>query len=174
MDKIKLILPNLNFKNEIEEYKNEFILNGDSMDGCAGLGNIESFEEWIQILKYNSNISTVREGFVPSSTYMAIRESDNRIVGMIDIRHFLNDYLEKFGGHIGYSVRKSERQKGYAKKMLELALEKCKELNINRVLLTCSKDNIPSMKTILSQGGILENEVLEGERITCRYWIDLK
>lgn len=174
MEKIKLILPNLNFKNEIEEYKNEFILNGDSMDGCAGLGNIESFEEWIQILKYNSNISTVREGFVPSSTYMAIRESDNRIVGMIDIRHFLNDYLEKFGGHIGYSVRKSERQKGYAKKMLELALEKCKELNINRVLLTCSKDNIPSMKTILSQGGILENEVLEGERITCRYWIDLK
>lgn len=174
MEKIKLILPNLNFKNEIEEYKNEFILNGDSMDGCAGLGNIESFEEWIQILKYNSNISTVREGFVPSSTYMAIRESDNRIVGMIDIRHFLNDYLEKFGGHIGYSVRKSERQKGYAKKMLELALEKCKELNINRVLLTCSKDNIPSMKTILSQGGILENEILEGERITCRYWIDLK
>ncbi|HAT4340461.1 TPA: GNAT family N-acetyltransferase [Clostridium perfringens] len=174
MEKIKLILPNLNLKNEIEEYKNEFILNGDSMDGCAGLGNIESFEEWIQILKDNSNISTVREGFVPSSTYMAIRESDNRIVGMIDIRHFLNDYLEKFGGHIGYSVRKSERQKGYAKKMLELALEKCKELNINRVLLTCSKDNIPSMKTILSQGGILENEILEGERITCRYWIDLK
>ncbi|MDK0906804.1 GNAT family N-acetyltransferase [Clostridium perfringens] len=174
MDKIKLILPNLNLKNEIEEYKNEFILNGDSMDGCAGLAKIESFEEWIQTLKDNSNISTVREGFVPSSTYMAIRESDNRIIGMIDIRHFLNNYLEKFGGHIGYSVRKSERQKGYAKKMLELALEKCKELNINRVLVTCSKDNIPSMKTILSQGGVLENEILEGERITCRYWIDLK
>lgn len=174
IDKIKLILPNLNFKNEIEEYKNEFILNGDSMDGCAGLAKIESFEEWIQTLKDNSNISTVREGFVPSSTYMAIRESDNRIIGMIDIRHFLNNYLEKFGGHIGYSVRKSERQKGYAKKMLELALEKCKELNINRVLVTCSKDNIPSMKTILSQGGVLENEILEGERITCRYWIDLK
>ncbi len=174
IDKIKLILPNLNFKNEIEEYKNEFILNGDSMDGCAGLAKIESFEEWIQTLKDNSNISTVREGFVPSSTYMAIRESDNRIIGMIDIRHFLNNYLEKFGGHIGYSVRKSERQKGYAKKMLELALKKCKELNINRVLVTCSKDNIPSMKTILSQGGVLENEILEGERITCRYWIDLK
>ncbi|HAT4125623.1 TPA: GNAT family N-acetyltransferase [Clostridium perfringens] len=174
MEKIKLILPNLNFKNEIEEYKKEFILNGDNMDGCAGLGKIESFEEWIQILKDNSHIGTVRDGFVPSSTYMAIREADNKIVGMIDIRHFLNDYLEKFGGHIGYSVRKSERQKGYAKKMLELALERCRELNINRVLLTCSKDNIPSMKTILSQGGVLENEVLKGERITCRYWIDLK
>lgn len=174
MEKIKLISPNLKFKNEIEEYKKEFILNGDSMDGCAGLGKIESFQEWIQILKDNSHVSTVRDGFVPSSTYLAIRESDNKIIGMIDIRHFLNDYLEKFGGHIGYSVRKSERQKGYAKNMLALALEKCKELNINRVLLTCSKDNIASIKTILSQSGVLENEVLEGKRTTCRYWIDLK
>ncbi|HHD2753151.1 TPA: GNAT family N-acetyltransferase [Clostridium perfringens] len=174
MDKIKLISPKLNLRNQIEEYKKEFLLNGDSMDGCAGLGNIESFEEWIDILKDNSNINTVREGFVPSSTYLAVRESDNRIVGMIDIRHFLNDYLEQFGGHIGYSVRKSERKKGYAKMMLALALGECKELNIDRVLLTCSKDNIPSMKTILSQNGVLENEVLKGDRITCRYWIDLK
>lgn len=174
MDKIKLIPPNINLKDQIEEYKKEFIVNNDSMDGCAELGNIDYFEEWIQILKDNSDIKTVRDGFVPSSTYLAIRESDNKIVGMIDIRHFLNDYLENFGGHIGYSVRKSERKKGYAKNMLALALEKCKKLNIDRVLITCSKDNVASIKTIISQNGKLENKILKGERTTCRYWIYLK
>lgn len=174
MDKIKLISPNLNLKDQIEEYKREFIVNSDSMDGCAGLGDVENFEEWIQILKDNSDVKTVRDGFVTSSTYLAVRELDNKIVGMIDIRHFLNDYLKIFGGHIGYSVRKSERKKGYAKMMLSLALEECRKINISRVLITCSKDNIPSMKTILSQNGELENEILKGDKITCRYWIDLK
>lgn len=174
MNRVKLILPTLELKNQIEDYKEEFLLNGDSMDGCAGLGTTESFEAWLEALKNNSNIETVREGFVPSSTYLAVSEIDNKIIGMIDIRHFLNDYLKQFGGHIGYSVRKTERKKGYAKEMLKLALEQCRKLGIEKVLLTCSKDNIPSIKTIISQNGILENEVLKGDRITCRYWIDLK
>ena len=92
---------------------------------------------------------------------------------MIDIRHRLNDYLLNFGGHIDYSVRKSERQKGYATEMLALALIECMKLNIKRVLITCDKDNIASAKTIINNGGILENEILEGSGITQRYWINL-
>lgn len=87
---------------------------------------------------------------------------------MIDIRHRLNDYLLNFGGHIGYSVRKSERQKGYTTEMLALALIECMKLNIKRVLITCDKDNIASAKTIINNGGILE-----GSGITQRYWINL-
>ena len=87
---------------------------------------------------------------------------------MIDIRHRLNDYLLNFGGHIDYSVRKSERQKGYATEMLALALIECMKLNIKRVLITCDKDNIASAKTIINNGGILE-----GSGITQRYWINL-
>lgn len=95
---------------------------------------------------------------------------------MIQIRHFLNEYLLQYGGHIGYSVRKSERNKGYAKEELRQALIYCKDiLHINRVLLTCNKDNFASQKTILSKGGKKENEVLIEEEncVIERYWIDL-
>jgi predicted acetyltransferase len=71
-------------------------------------------------------------------------------------------------------VRKSERRKGYAKVMLSLALEKCKQLNLEKILITCDKNNIGSAKTILSNGGVLENEIREANRITQRYWIFLK
>lgn len=116
---------------------------------------------------------TVRTGFVQASTYLAVRICDQRVIGMIEIRHLLNDYLLKFGGHIGYSVRKTERRKGYAKEMLSLALEKCRHINIEKVLVTCDKENIASAKTIIGNGGVLENEYLNGQEITQRYWITL-
>lgn len=92
---------------------------------------------------------------------------------MIDIRHRLNEYLLQFGGNIGYSVRPSQRRKGYATEMLALALEECRKLGLDRALVTCDKTNIGSAKTIQKNGGVLENEVLEGDRITQRYWIAL-
>ncbi|WP_315076575.1 GNAT family N-acetyltransferase [uncultured Clostridium sp.] len=173
MNRIELILPSKELKEKIMDYKKEFIINRDNMDGTAGLKNAPNFESWLDAIKDNSTEETVREGFVPSSTYLAIRKSDKKIVGMIDIRHSLNDYLLNFGGNIGYSIRKSERRKGYAKEMLSLALDECRKFNIDRVLITCYKDNIASAKTIISNDGILENEVLEKDKITQRYWIDL-
>ncbi|WP_338032606.1 GNAT family N-acetyltransferase [Clostridium manihotivorum] len=92
---------------------------------------------------------------------------------MINIRHALNEYLFNYGGHIGYSVKKEERRKGYAKEMLKLALEKCSDLGLKKVLLICDADNIASSKTIKACGGILENEVLEEDTLIQRYWIEL-
>ncbi len=173
MDRVKLILPNANYKGEILNYKNEFMKDNDSMDGTSGLRNAKSFENWLNDITDNLNEETVREGLVPSTTYIAISTYDERLIGMIDIRHRLNDYLLNYGGHIGYSVRKSERDKGYATEMLQLALNQCRGLGITKALLTCDKDNIASAKTIVKNGGTFENEVKEENGITQRFWITL-
>ena len=173
MSRLKLVLPTLEYKEKIMDYKREFIESGDSMDGTAGLRNAETFEEWYSAFCDNLKEETVRDGLVPATTYIAISTDDGRLIGMIDIRHRLNDYLLNFGGHIGYSIRKSERQQGYATEMLSMALIECLKLNIRKVLITCDKDNVASAKTIIKNGGILENEKPEGNGITQRYWITL-
>ena len=172
MSILKLILPTVKYKDEIMNYKREFIKNNDSMDGTSGLRNAKSFEEWHKAILDNLNEETVREGLVPASTYIAISIDDERLIGMIDIRHRLNEYLLKYGGHIGYSVRRLERGKGYATEMLRLALKRCERLGITKVLITCDKDNIASAKTIIKNGASLENEVQEESGITQRYWIN--
>ena len=113
------------------------------------------------------------DGFVPDSTFFCLDEDRNIIVGAVNIRHYLNEYLLKYGGHIGDGIRPSERRKGYATKMIGLALEECKRLGIDKVLLVCDKDNIGSAKSIINNGGILENEVLEEGKLIQRYWITL-
>lgn len=173
MSKVKLVKPDISYKDQILSYKEEFLAHNDSMDGTAGLIDFENIEDWLAALEANSHEETVRKGFVPASTYLAVRIHDNKLVGMIDIRHRLNDYLKQFGGHIGYSVRPSERCKGYAKRMLGLALQRCIEMDIEQVLITCYKNNTASAKTILHHGGILENEILANNELVQRYWIAL-
>ena len=173
MDKIILVKPDLSYADEIIKYKEESLAESPVINGSAGLDRFSSIEIWFEELKKRSCEDTVPKGLVPSSTYLAVREKDNYIVGMIDIRHYLNEYLTQAGGHIGYGVRKTERNKGYAKQMLKLALEKCKELKIKKVLITCDEDNIASEKVILSANAKLEDiRNVDGENKK-RFWIDL-
>ena len=173
MEKIILVKPDLSYSDEIIKYKEESLKENPLINGSAGLNRFSSIEDWLEELKKRSSEATVPEGLVPSSTYIGVREKDNYIVGMIDIRHYLNDFLKQFGGNIGYSVRKSERNKGYAKQMLKLALEKCKDLKMKKVLITCDEDNIASEKVILSAGAKFEDiRSADGENKK-RFWIDL-
>lgn len=173
MDKIILVKPDSSYADEIIKYKEESLAESPIINGSAGLDRFSSIEIWFEELKKRSCEDTVPKGLVPSSTYLAVREKDNYIVGMIDIRHYLNEYLTQVGGHIGYGVRKTERNKGYAKQMLKLALEKCKELKIKKVLITCDEDNIASEKVILSANAKLEDiRNVDGENKK-RFWIDL-
>ena len=173
MEKIILVKPDLSYADEIIKYKEESLAESPIINGSAGLDRFSSIEIWFEELKKRSCEDTVPEGLVPSSTYLGVREKDNYIVGMIDIRHYLNEYLTQVGGHIGYGVRKTERNKGYAKQMLKLALEKCKELKIKKVLITCDEDNIASEKVILSANAKLEDiRNVDGENKK-RFWIEL-
>ena len=111
---------------------------------------------------------------VPDETFMLIRKSDNKLIGMCNIRLRLNERLLSHGGHIGQGIRPTERRKGYASYQLYCALKFCDEIGIDRALVTCDKNNIGSAKTIQNCYGILENEIQEETRITQRYWIDVK
>ena len=152
----------------IEDYKNEFILNNETIHGAANMTAL-AIAEWVQFSDNTKYKETVTPGFVTAHTFFAL--DNDKIVGIINARHELNDYLLNFGGHIGYSVRKSERRKGYAKKMLNYTSKFLFSLGLEKILITCDKNNIASKRTIESCGGILENEVIEESRTTLRYWI---
>ena len=114
------------------------------------------------------------DGKVPDSVFFLLDEERNILLGAVNIRHYLNDYLLKYGGHIGDGIRPSERRKGYATKMIELALIECKKLGIDKVLMVCDKSNIASAKSIFKNGGILEDEFMDEDgEIQQRYWIEL-
>ncbi len=125
----------------------------------------KNFPEYLKSLEVSDNSN----GFVPDSTYFCLDEDRNIFVGAVNIRHYLNESLLLNGGHIGDGVRPSERRKGFATEMIAMSLEKCKDLGIDKVLMVCDKLNIASAKSIVKNGGVLENEI-DGT-IEQRYWI---
>lgn len=113
-------------------------------------------------------------GMVPDSTYFCLDTERNMFVGAVNIRHYLNEDLLLHGGHIGDGVRPSERRKGVATQMIGLALDICREMGMDRVLMTCNKMNVGSARSIINNGGVLKDEVTEGPTVTQRYWINLQ
>lgn len=171
---IRIIKPTLEYADDIMAYRKEFIESGDSMDGCGKLRSCETAEEWFREIERYSNASTCPTDKVPSYTYIALRLSDNRIVGICDLRHHINHpVLSLWGGHIGYSVRPNERRKGYGKEMLRLVLKEARALGLERVMITCYSDNIASEKTIIANGGVFEKDVIVDNEVIKRYWIEL-
>jgi len=173
INQLKLIEPSLNFQNEYIRFLDDFKSTGEELIPFVLNYDISNFQDFIQKLKDSSLGIKLCEGRVPDSTFWMIDEN-NKIIGVVNIRHKLNDKLKRFGGHIGYGIAPSYRRKGYGKIMLKLALEKANELGINKTLLNCEKDNLASANIIKYNNGILDSEdIIEGKEIQ-RYWIEIK
>lgn len=94
------------------------------------------------------------------------------IVGRTSIRHELNDFLLRLGGHIGYGVRPAHRRRGYATEILRQSLNVAHGMGINPVLVTCDEGNVASARTIERCGGVLDDVVpVDGAPAKRRYWI---
>ena len=135
---------------------------------------VTDFAEYTGLLRDQSEGKNLG-GFVPNSYMGAF--VNGKCVGRASIRHELNDRLLVDGGHIGYGVVPSERRKGYAREILRQSLEVLKAHGVKLALVTCSDDNLGSIRTIEANGGVLENKVPRHrttEGLTRRYWIDIK
>ena len=177
---IELIELNIKYAKQVWQFRRE-VFEHDSDDGnrfagCMSIESASSAEEWIKMCQMRKNEATCKQTGVdvPSTTYFAVRKSDNRLVGVIDLRHHINHpILGTWGGHCGYTVRPSERGRGYAKEMLRLNLQNAKAHGIDKVLVSCYPSNKASEKVIRANGGVYEETVVvDGIRIQ-RFWIDI-
>ena len=171
---MRLITPNIEYSDEIISFRDELMVLNESFAGCNGLRKSNTCKKWLEYLQKMSSEETCPSGLVPSDTLIYVREEDKRVVGMIDIRRHINSpILSTWGGHIGYTIRPSERRKGYAKSMLNDALQLCKKNGHESILITCKDGNIASEKTILANGGVFDKEICVDGSVIKRYWITL-
>lgn len=179
MERFYLEEPSLERKDEIIEYLDEFVKYNSNINGTGSLDKIYdgyTFEEALERCLNMKNEEYAKSiNRVPGKTFLLIRKDDNNIVGTINIRWNLSEDMLKFGGHIGYGIRPTERRKGYNKIQLYLVLLEAQKLNLDKIMLDCSVDNLGSDKTIKALGRILERcELDESDNtMTNVYWINV-
>ena len=150
---------------------------GDELAGLGCLENCTSLEQvrrhWLPQVVNEAEGKNLPPGYVPALQFLAL-EPDGTLVGMIQLRLDLNDYLLELGGNIGYSVRPDRRRRGYANQMLADCLGVARQEGMDRVLVTCDEHNEGSRQTILSNGGRMEDTRYAANGLGVqRYWIDL-
>lgn len=160
MDKIKLIKVSAEYAEKIAEYRAEFPADRIRVTydpaRIPGMDYLEKYGDGLEYKNVFDWIQFCNDMSGKLTWYMSIRENDRKIVGFIVFRHKLeyDDDDTEFASNFGYSVRPSERGKGYAKEQLRLGLQKAKAFGLNRVRIVCRDINIGSKKTILANGGI--------------------
>ena len=172
---LELIRPSRAFGPEFRGLVREYRAVGEVYDRLLE-PLLDDFPRYLRRLEDFARGVAIPRGFVPQTTFWLVRDGV-RIVAMGRLRHRLNDALRNEGGHIGYTVRPTQRKKGYGTVLCRLILEQAELLlGLNKVLITCDTDNKPSARIIEKNGGRYAGETISaysGKPVS-RYWIDLK
>ncbi|MCI8624399.1 MAG: GNAT family N-acetyltransferase [Provencibacterium sp.] len=158
---MKFVFPCKEYERQAAAYIQEFERYASPVNGAGGLENYlkeGGYDRWLQKILADVDIANIPEGRVPALTYFYVREEDGEIIGMISLRLMLNDFLRREGGHIGYSIRPTQRRKGYGARMLREALRFFRPLIGGPILISCDKENPASAGVIRNCGGQLEAE----------------
>ena len=167
--KLKLVKLSAAYKKQLFDLLDEWYATGEKIVPYAiRKADYHDFDRYVSAIEGPGDGGET----VPDSTFFCLDVERNIFVGAVNIRHSLNAGLLLYGGHIGDGVRPSERRKGIATQMIALALKECRKLGIRRVLMVCDKENIGSAKSILNNGGVLENEVVVNGVTQQRYWLE--
>lgn len=151
-----LVRPTMEYKEKALEYRSEHFAQGENtIYGSELFDKTESYEQWLSSVTRNTDPKTVDENWVVTDTFFVVRKSDGRIIGIIDLRHTLNDFLRDLG-NCGYSVRPSERKKGYGTEMLRLLLQAAREAQMKELQISVERENTASAKVIRKNGGVYE------------------
>ncbi|EKU93429.1 Predicted acetyltransferase [Alloiococcus otitis] len=158
------------FQQQVMAFRDSF--GPGPIHGGFGLKEANTFKDWYHFVQQCKTKDTVPKGMVPASSYLLLNHRE--MVGIVNLRHRLNEGLLYDGGHIGYSIRPSYRGRGYGKKILSLCLDQARAIGLTSVLLTVKTDNMASIRVVKANGGRLENQVkARSGQLVNRYWIDL-
>ncbi len=174
MQDVELIAPRADLEASHQSFVEEFRTSGDEPVPAVINERYTSFSEYVDRLNAAAEGIGLPTGWVAHSTFWLV-DSRREIVAISNLRHSLTDHLLRWGGHIGYGVRPALRRKGYATEVLRQTLLRAKALGLRKIRLTCDKNNVASARTILRNGGRLDDEeyMPEQHRTVVRYWVSL-
>lgn len=165
--------PTLDDKQAVLAFKEAYLsyYNETGIHGGAELAkfNESNFDQWLNYVRSPAGTNTFGYDKVADDTFVIIK--NDIVVGIVQVRYELNEFLLHIGGHIGYSTHPDFQGQGIAKNALAYALSVLKNKGVNKALITCYDNNIGSAKVIEANGGILENTVQVGNQTIRRYWI---
>lgn len=165
---LRFVLPEEKDREAVRAFYDEFEKSGGV---CIGFGNRRDYDRWLEEMQNRHKGENLPEGYVRENFYLCY--DAEKLIGVFSLKFQLTEYLLHFGGHIGYAVRPSERNRGYATRMLRQGLAIAGQFGFDRVLCVCDEDNRASEKVILNNGGILENRLFDPEErvYVKRYWV---